>query len=64
MVRWAVASVEWIHYNTEYFQNDDEGEGAYPYNAGKKHPTIYYCYYRGEKTYSFAFSYARMCRFC
>lgn len=64
MVRWAVVSVEWIHYNTEYSQNHDEGVGAYPYNAGKKHPTIYYCYYRGEKTYSFASSYARMCRFC
>ena len=50
MVKWAAASVEWIRYNTEYFRNDDEGVGAYPYNAGKRHPIIYYCYYRGEKT--------------
>lgn len=48
MVKWAVTSEEWIHYNTEYWTNDDEGKGAYPYDAGKQHPTIYYCYYRGE----------------
>lgn len=50
MVKWAVTSVEWIHYNTEHWSNYDEGKGAYPYDAGKAHPTIYYCYYQGEKT--------------
>ena len=50
MVKWAVTSVEWIHYNTESWRNHDEGKGAYPYNAVVAHPTIYYCYYRGENT--------------
>ncbi len=50
MVKWAVATVEWIYYDTEHFNNKDKVNGAYPYKAGKKHPTIYYCYYRGEKT--------------
>ena len=49
MVKWAIATVEWIYYETEDLSNDDEGVGAYPYKAGKSHPTIYYCYYRGEK---------------
>ena len=48
MVKWAVTSVEWIHYNTENWRNHDEGKGAYPYNAVVAHPTIYYCYYRGK----------------
>ena len=48
MVKWAVASVEWIYYYT-HNQEDDQRNGAYPYNAAKMHPTIYYCYYRGEK---------------
>lgn len=50
MVKWAVTSVEWIRYNTEHWPNNDERKGAYPYNAGETHPTIYYCYYRGENT--------------
>lgn len=50
MVKWAVVGLEWIHYNTEYWNNSDTGEGAYPYEARKKHPTIYYCYYRGKET--------------
>ena len=50
MVKWAITSVEWIHYNTESWRNRDEGRGAYPYNAGETHPTIYYCYYSGENT--------------
>ena len=48
MVKWAVSTVEWIHYDTEDSDNQDEALGAYPYNAGKIHPTIFYCYYRGE----------------
>ena len=48
MVKWAIASVEWIYYNTEYSDNRDNSVGAYPYEAGKRHPTIYYCYYRGK----------------
>ncbi|XP_078352594.1 uncharacterized protein LOC144637401 isoform X1 [Oculina patagonica] len=47
MAKWAVATVEWIYYDTEHFNNKDKVNGAYPYKAGKKHPTIYYCYYRG-----------------
>ena len=52
MVKWAVASVEWIRYHTEDSNNQDKSYGVYPYNAGTKSPTIYYCYYRGEKSHS------------
>ena len=48
MVKWAKASPEWIYYDTESYSNDDDRGGAYPHDAGKEHPTIYYCYYRGE----------------
>ena len=48
MVKWAVASVEWIHYDTEYIINEDDRGGAYPHEAGKAHPIIYYCYYHGK----------------
>ena len=48
MVKWAVASVEWIYYYT-HNKEEDQANGSYPYNAAKIHPTIYYCYYRGEK---------------
>ena len=48
MVKWAVASLEWIYYDTEHFNNKDKVTDAYPYNAGKMHPTVYYCYYRGK----------------
>ncbi|XP_015754342.1 PREDICTED: uncharacterized protein LOC107333990 isoform X2 [Acropora digitifera] len=44
MVKWAVSTLEWIYYDTEDYDNRG---GAYPYNAGKQHPTIYYCHYRG-----------------
>jgi len=47
MVKWAIASLEWIYYDTEHTINRDSAAGAYPYKAGEKHPTIYYCYYRG-----------------
>ncbi|XP_074629259.1 uncharacterized protein LOC141886869 isoform X2 [Acropora palmata] len=47
MVKWAVSSVEWIYYRTSGWENQDRAQGDYPYNAGKRHPTIYYCYYRG-----------------
>ena len=50
MVKWAVASLEWIYYDTEHTNNNDRVYGTYPHEAAKKHPTIYYCYYQGEKT--------------
>lgn len=49
MVQWAVATLEWIYYYTTDRNNDDQRNGSYPYNAGKMHPTIYYCYYQGKK---------------
>lgn len=49
MVMWTVANLEWIHYDTEHSNNKDSVSQSYPHEAGKKHPTIYYCYYRGEK---------------
>ena len=52
MVKWAVASVERIRYHNEDRNNEDKSYGAYPYNAGTKNPTIYYCYYRGEQSHS------------
>ena len=45
--KWAASSLEWIYYDTEHWYNYDERGGAYPYNAAKQHPTIYYCHYRG-----------------
>ena len=48
MVKWVIASLEWIFYDTEENHNLDNAEGAYPYKAGIKHPTIYYCYFRGK----------------
>ena len=48
MVKWATASVEWIFYDTEHTSNTDHAWGKFPYDAGKQHPTIYYCYYRGK----------------
>ena len=52
-VKWAVATVEWIYFDTEDLINTDKRAGAYPHEAGKAHPTIYYCYYRGEKNMFF-----------
>ena len=48
MVKWAVATAEWIYYDTEDYHNVDGREGAFPHEAGKQHPTIYYCYYHGK----------------
>ena len=48
MVQWAVASLQWIFYDTEHNENKDEAKKRVPYNAGKSHPTIYYCYYRSK----------------
>ena len=56
MVKWAVASLEWIYYSTSDRNNDDQRNGSYPYNAGKMHPTIYYCYYQGKETNNLYFS--------
>ena len=53
MVKWAVASVEWIHYDTEDTNNHDYRYWPYPHDAGNMHPTIYYCYYRGKKIYTY-----------
>ena len=49
MVMWTVANLEWIHYDTEHSNNKDKAFQPNPHEAGKKHPTIYYCYYRGKK---------------
>ena len=49
MVKWAVSSLEWIYYDTEDLLNNDDRGGRYPYDAATSHPTIYYCYYRGNK---------------
>lgn len=50
MVKWAIANMEWIYYDTEHSVNRDRADWPYPYNAGIKHPTIYYCYYRGTSS--------------
>jgi len=42
-VKWAIASTEWIRYDTE--EEDDGYGGAYPYGAGLDDHTIHYCYY-------------------
>lgn len=47
MVKWAIASLEWIHFDTEDWRNADNRGGKYPHDAATMHPTIYYCYYRG-----------------
>ncbi|XP_015773687.1 PREDICTED: uncharacterized protein LOC107351897, partial [Acropora digitifera] len=47
MVKWAVSNLEWIYYDTEDRSNKDNRRGAFPYDAAKQHPTIYYCYYHG-----------------
>lgn len=51
MVIWTVANLEWIYFDTAHRNNKDKGNQAYPHEAGKQHPTIYYCYYRGKKTH-------------
>ena len=48
MVKWATVRPEWIYYDTEENRNADNRSGAFPYDAGVKHPTIYYCYYHGK----------------
>ena len=48
MVKWAIASVEWIYYDTQNKNNHDGRGDEFPYDAGKKHPKMYYCYYTGE----------------
>ena len=47
-VKWAIATQEWIYYDTENERNADQANGTYPYTGGEKDPTIYYCYYQGE----------------
>lgn len=51
MVIWTVGNLEWIYFDTAHRNNKDKGKQAYPHEAGKQHPTIYYCYYRGKKTH-------------
>lgn len=48
MVKWAIATSEWIYYDTEKVNNRDDRRWPYPYNAETRHPTIHYCYYRGK----------------
>ena len=50
MVKWAIATLEWIYYDTEDWSNNDFSAWPYPYDAGINHPTIYYCYYRGTSS--------------
>lgn len=45
-VKWAIATQEWIYYDTENERNADQANGTYPYTGGEKDPTIYYCYYQ------------------
>ena len=40
----------WSGYITPQ-DNQDEALDAYPYNAGKSHPTIYYYFYQGESQF-------------
>ena len=49
MVKWTVVSLEWIYFSTYSSDNQDSADGAFPYDAGIKHPTMYYCYYQGKK---------------
>ena len=51
MVISMVANLEWIYFDTAHRNNNDKGYQAYPHEAGKQHPTIYYCYYRGKETH-------------
>ena len=47
MVKWAIATPEWIYFDTED-KNKKDPDGKFPFDAGKKNPRIYYCYYRGQ----------------
>ena len=49
MVKWTVVSLEWIYFSTSNSDNQDSADGAFPYDAGNKQLTIYYCYYQGKK---------------
>ena len=48
MIKWTVATQEWIRYDTENCDNTDKANGTIPYRGGQRHPTIHYCYYQGE----------------
>ena len=48
MVKWAIATLEWIYFDTEDENNKDHSADTFPFDAGKKNPRIYYCYYRGQ----------------
>ena len=48
MVKWAIATLEWIYFDTEDENNMDHAAHTFPFDAGKKNPRIYYCYYRGQ----------------
>ena len=53
-VKWAVATMEWIKFDTEDNNNTDNKGGVYPYSpASGNHVsyTIYYCYYQGENRF-------------
>ena len=47
MVKWAIATLEWIYFDTEDENNEDHAADTFPFDAGKKNPRIYYCYYSG-----------------
>ena len=48
MVKWAIATLEWIYFDTEDENNKDHAADTFPFDAGKKNPRIYYCYYSGQ----------------
>ena len=48
MVKWAIATLEWIYFDTEDENNKDHSADTFPFDAGKKNPRIYYCYYSGQ----------------
>lgn len=48
MVKWAIATLEWIYFDTEDKNNKDKAVETFPFDAGKKNPRIYYCYYHGQ----------------
>ena len=47
-VNWAVASVEWIRFDNENTDIQDDEGGSYPYGAGISDHRFHYCYYQGE----------------
>ena len=47
-MEWALASSEWIRFDTEDTGNKDGMGGVHPYGAGMDDHTIHYCYYQSK----------------